>query len=1325
MILEWFSMMAWGEWINSLFPSILFIFATLITSIIMGLVIFLYMQNKWNIAIRTSSWDNRQRQHLKLIELTEDNFQHWKLCLEVCLGREGLSEAIHRELTDTDPRNHEALAWILSSISPKMTRFIGGSQNAWRIIQNLECQLGSLDYSQLSRIEEDIRAMRMTEFEEKDITEHLVTINHKIQQLKQGGALVDRLKELNLIAATFPTEWLSLGFTNTFKYGSHSVMEGEAMIRDMSRSYRVSRSFNSKPSFYRDSARENRKEDIKEQDRREGRCYYCHNRGLDGTELPFHRAVECPIKLNKKFSKYLCSFAAINAIQPHDPRPMCQVQINKKGCHGLVDSGSLITVLPDSIIKVSGNHIRRFILADGTTPIYVCGPVRIQLRVNDHTPVTADVFVYKAKEAIIGADVLKTMKATINMTDGTISCPDKQPVQHTSIGQGCSVGLSSRPCEKGNTVVSETTLCRPNESLQGDEQSIENCRELVDGEFLELTEGIGLYTGIEHEIDTGNNKPIAINEYRMPEAYLQEMANHVQELLKDGIIEESVSEWRAPWLRVPKKPNGFRMAVDFRRLNDVTKKDTFPMPRVAEILEKLGQARYFSHLDLRKGYYQLMVREQDRPKTAFAFKGKLFQFRRMPFGLCGAPRTFQRAMQRILGDLAFVEIYLDDVAIFSSTLEEHRTHLRTVLNRIKEAGLRLNGEKCVFGASEIEFLGFKIKDGKKIPSDEKKLIFAKFPVPQTSKMLKGFLGLANYVRPLVKDFALLAQPLFEACQSRKLVWTEQCQQNFVTLKKRLAEHAEVYLPDLTVPFMVTCDASEKGMGAVLSQSINGEKRIVEFMSRQFNNTERRYSTIEREATAIWWALRKWQHFLKGVEFVIESDHKPLRWLLSMTDTTPKLSRMAQKIKAEYNIKGIEYIRGEDNLLADTLSRIEIGLIDDLPGTPSSSLIDLTKTEPWRYKLESDRVFRYDGPLRRLVISSEKDKKHILHRVHNEDGHLGIYKCQEVLRRRFYWPKWRADLKQHLQSCIQCAESKDDIEPHREELEPLESDHVWQRLHLDLCGPLSESEGNRFILVAQDAFSKWLEAKSLPKPVNTASILQWLRVEVFSRFGYPDQITTDQGSQFDSTEMKQFCQERSINLHIISSYHHISNGLAERAIRTIETMLRTSVANQADWNQHLPGLLWAYNTRSHCTTGVTPYSLMFGREPRIHLDREFALTTSELDMETNSDKAVNNTKERRRKFKRIYDRKIRKASLEQGELVLWHVAHQEKATSRKLNKKWKGPFEVVSVQRPIAILKDRRDITRRVHLNHIKRFVGRKEIGEFRGRGRPRNSRREV
>jgi len=981
--------------------------------------------------------------------------------------------------------------------------------------------------------------------------------------------------------------------------------------------------------------------------------------------------------------------------KPRASKPRCEVKVGEATFSGVIDTGSDITILPASAVKTDA-PVKPFTMADGKSTLWTRGPTDVNFTMAGET-FKQPVYVHEQLDGLIGLDVLTKHEAVIDVAKNEVTF--KKPP------------LKDDQPEEADPSDGEVALVDEDDKWQ----------KLVQEEYGDLLEGIGKTDVIEHRIDTGDNKPIAIPNRRIPVNYMDAVADHVRELLGQDVIEESQSEWRFPLVIINKKDNTIRMTVDLRELNHITVKDTFPMPRVDEFFEKVNKARVFSRMDLRKGYYQILMREEDRPKTAFAFKGKLYQFKRMPFGACNAPQTFQRLMERVLGDLPFVFIYLDDVLIFSENEEEHMEMLKQVLDRLRDAGLTLNGEKCLFGKDEVEFLGFKIKDGKRSPIDQKCQIMADFPVPDTPTKLRGFLGLANFYRNFVPDFADLAAPLFEACNKKykknKLVWTDECKESFCKLKERFRDKPTTHLPDLDKPFVVTSDASDMATGAVLSQIIDGERKIVDFMSKMFSSAERRYSTIEREATAILWAIEKWDHYLRGGEFTVETDHKPLKWLLSMKETKTKLGRLALKLQ-EYKIKGIEYVKGEDNEMADALSRIEVGLLSAAPGAPTELLRRIMRADPNRFKEIDGRIYLVEGESKRLCIDSLDEVRQILKLLHDDEGHFAEYKTAAAIRQRFYWPNWKKDLKWYLKQCYDCQSKKDNREPFKEELVPLESKEVLERVHVDVCGPLCESSGNKYIVVLQDAFSKWLEAKAIPD-ARAATIMDWLRQEVFSRFGVPKMITTDSGTQFDCKEFKKFCQDRGIEHHITSLYHHQGNGLVERAIRTIEEMLRVTCKDQKDWSHHIPDCVSGYNSRKHMTTEVTPHSLMFGREAATKVDRIFQLEPPIIDTEMNRAFATAKRDSNTKKTKQMYDRKKKPAQLKKGDLVLWRVMEQGVGKSKKLNRRWRGPFRVEEVLRPKAKLFDKDGKQKTIHMNHLKPIKTSVPLDEFRGRGRPR------
>ena len=530
--------------------------------------------------------------------------------------------------------------------------------------------------------------------------------------------------------------------------------------------------------------------------KKDKKCYDCGQMG--------HIAKFCKIASNnKEITNYSwrSSPGQVGAITANkdDPRPRCTTEYSGKRCKGIVDPGSMVTVFPNDVVKEDG-PVQSYTMADGASQLYVKGPIETKFNL-DGKPFEFPVYTQCAEEAIIGADFLKSARAKIDMADGTVTFPGKV----TAASE-----ITETPTEADQMRVYEEVIRAEAKELRG---SVDRCdlvkrtpeekvfEEVIKTEYKDLMEGIGRCDLVKVDIDTGDHKPIAIRNRRIPLAYMDELAKHVASLLEEDIIENSVSEWCFPLVAVRKKDGSIRMANDLRKLNELIKRDAFPMPRIDEILEGIGaNARLFSRLDLRKGYYQVMLSDDAKQKTAFSFQGKLYQFKRVPFGLSTAPQEFQRVMERILGDLPFVRIYLDDIVVFSVTEEEHNEHVRQVLDRIRAANLRLNKEKCEFGREEIEFLGFKLEAGKKSPNDEKTKIIANFPVPQSNRQLRGFLGLVNYLRHLIPDFADLAGPLFKASNMKKLSWSDECNTSFNLLKEKLSSKPIVFFPDWNLPF---------------------------------------------------------------------------------------------------------------------------------------------------------------------------------------------------------------------------------------------------------------------------------------------------------------------------------------------------------------------------------------------------------------------------------------------------------------------------------------------------------------------------------------------
>lgn len=439
---------------------------------------------------------------------------------------------------------------------------------------------------------------------------------------------------------------------------------------------------------------------------------------------------------------------------------------------------------------------------------------------------------------------------------------------------------------------------------------------------------------VKHRIRTKNEDPINIKAHRLPPVQTQEIKMQVEKMLKDNIVQESHSPWSAPVHLVPKKIDAsgvqkWRMVVDYRRLNDITMDDKYPLPNISDLFDMLGKSVYFTTLDLASGYHQLEVQEEDKPKTAFSTPFGHFEFNRMPFGLKTAPATFQRAMDNVLRGLQGLHclIYLDDVIIFSKSLPEHIEKLKAVFERFRKTNLKVQLDKSHFLRKEVLYLGHTITSEGLKPNNDKIDAVLKYPIPKTVTEIKSFLGLVGYYRKFIKDFAKITRPL-TAClkKGRKIVINDEFKESFETCKKLLTNAPLLQFPDFEKPFVLTTDASNYAIGAVLSQGTIGNDKPVAYASRTLSDTESRYSTIEKELLAVIWAVKHFRPYLYGKKFVIYTDHRPLAWLYSLKEPNSKLTRWRLRLE-EYDFE-IRYKKGQQNTNADALSRIRINALDD-------------------------------------------------------------------------------------------------------------------------------------------------------------------------------------------------------------------------------------------------------------------------------------------------------------------------------------------------------------------------------------------------------------
>lgn len=616
-------------------------------------------------------------------------------------------------------------------------------------------------------------------------------------------------------------------------------------------------------------------------------------------------------------------------------------------------------------------------------------------------------------------------------------------------------------------------------------------------------------------------RPIYQHPYRVSPQEREVIGNQVKEMLKDDVIQPSASPWASPVVLVKKKDQTLRFCIDYRKLNSVTKRDVYPLPRIDDTLDRLRDAKYFSSLDLKSGYWQIEVDERDREKTAFVTPDGLYEFKVLPFGLCSAPATFQRMMDTVLSGLKWQSclVYLDDVVVFSATFEQHMERLRAVLTAIKSADLTIKPQKCHFGFRELLFLGHVISAEGVRPDPGKTEAVAKFPKPTDKKAVRRFLGLCAYYRRFVKNFSRIAEPLTRLTkEDTPFVWLGEQEDAFNELRKCLQSHPVLAHFDEEAETDIHTDASNLGLGAVLIQWQNGQERVIAYASRTLSKAEMNYSATEKECLAVIWAITKFRPYLYGRPFRAISDHHSLCWLANLKDPCGRLARWSLRLQ-EYDVT-VVYKSGRKHSDADCLSRAPIQpaastSTEDgqdfafLGAVTTSEMAHHQKSDPellllikylqgqsvdvprafarglsafvLRNNVLYKRNFENNTATFLLVVPSLL-RPEILEACHDDPsaGHLGVSRTLARIRTKYYWPKLLSSVQHYVRTCRDCQRRKTPPLKPAGLLQPIDPPEApFAQVGMDLLGPFpTSSSGKRWIIVATDYLTRYAETASL-------------------------------------------------------------------------------------------------------------------------------------------------------------------------------------------------------------------------------------------------------
>jgi transposase InsO family protein len=892
-----------------------------------------------------------------------------------------------------------------------------------------------------------------------------------------------------------------------------------------------------------------------------------------------------------------------------DCRPYATVKVNGLEVMGLLDSGSAVTILGGNAYKVFvrdklplQKDLCISLTAAGGQALKSLGYINLPITFeNQFHIIKAHVVPDVNTDLILGIDFWRQFKILPKHLD--------------------SITLTSNVPHIDSLMTDALSHVHGYDNLSSSEKSLADD---VIAQFEQISseqKGLGVTTLTTHRIDTGDALPIRQRYYRMSPEKQRVLVEQVDEMLALDVIEPCESEWSSPVLIVNKKDGSPRFCLDSRKLNSVTKKDAYNLPYISEILDNLRDARYLSSIDLSKAFWQIPIAEEDRDKTGFYVPSRgTYRFKRTAFGLTNAPATQQRLVDILFREFDLkVFAYLDDIIIVSQDFNSHVSLLLRVLEKLKQANLTINLKKSEFFRTQLRYLGYVVDSGGLRTDPEKVEAILNYPTPSSRKDIKRFLGTATWYRRFVPNFSTIAGPLNRLTSSKKggppFKWTPEADAAFLKLKECLVTAPVLSCPDYSKSFEVHTDASNYGVGAMLTQSIDGKEHPIAYMSRSLTPAEKNFSITEREALAVIVALEHWRCYLEnGQPFTVFTDHSALKWFLSINNPTGRLARWGVRLSA-FNFE-LKHRRGVDNVIPDALSRaVPVHAISTsnwyLKSSDSwyKSIYNSCLTRPenyLNYLIKNNSLYRLCKNKHELTdefswkeVVPKELRESIIRENHSEPvaGHLGIYKTYRRLALRFYWPGMHQDVVRFVSSCEKCLSYKPQNHQTLGEMgRPKQCSRPFQMVSVDLMGPLPVTrKQNSFILVITCCFSKYCLIFPI-RNATSAIVTKIMEDSLFLEHGVPQTIFLDNGSQFVSNMTQGLFKRYNVpNVFFTPKYSPQINSV-ERYNRTIITCISTFVdEDHRSWDLFIPKVRFAINNSVNEATGFTPSFLVYGRE----------------------------------------------------------------------------------------------------------------------------------
>lgn len=1077
------------------------------------------------------------------------------------------------------------------------------------------------------------------------------------------------------------------------------------------------------------------------------KCYNCSGFGHIARDCPRpKRPMKCSLCSAEGHTRGKCP-----SVKQEHPAQMCQVvvaecagknpfgkqvKINQVEFSGLIDSGSTVC-----LIRSSAAVRTKLPIVSSIKPLYAVGDMKTP-RITSLAEIMGELVIDGVKtdkmqflvvedkaipvEVLIGQSWLNLPQIAYHKQDDTFVVEyadmDVEAIcgnvnKHEHGVQVCLVQEQST--SKVSLSTDDVIIGSQVDSTQKEELTV--LLNKYRAVFALNLQELGCTDLVTMEItEEQNSKPVSMKPYRTSEQERRQIAEITEEWVRSGIISETRSPYASPVILVNKANGKKRLCVDFRRLNRQTISQPYPMPDVDSQLSSLSAGKMFCTLDLSNGYLQIPLAEAAKDKTSFITPDAVYRFERMPFGLKNAPAEFCRLMDQVLGTLkreGVVRCYIDDVIIPATDWGDMCKKVGRVFQALERAKLTLNPTKCAFGVTELDYLGFNIKEGQLRPG-RKIAVIENYPEPNNVHELRRFLGLTGYFRRFITHYADISAPLTALTKKdQPWKWMEAQQGVFEQLKRTLTSAPVLKLYNHESPVTeVHTDASAKGLSGMLMQGDTEKSlHLVYAVSKRTTEAESHYHSSRLELYAIVWTLIRLRPYLLGIRFTVVTDCQALVYLNTNKSAKPQVARWFDLLQEfEMNIK---YRSGEQMAHVDALSRLEgttdsAQAVEETLDNRSLVMTLMTLEERVRYmqqadpdtcqlinileKGEGDRTpyernavnkFKLlDGVLYRELegisrfVVPKPLRKGIVIMAHDMAGHRALDQTLKKIQEHYWFSKMRRYVQMHIGGCLDCLVNKKPGGKQSGELYPIPpGKRPFAVVHLDHLGPFETSlKGNKFLLVLIDNLTKYVllfPAKS----THTQAAIRSLQKFV-SQWGLPDRLITDRGTCFTSKAFQDYCRHNGIRHTLNSSRHPQANGQVERTNRTLLPMLAIQAQDQKLWDQKLREVERDINNTESKTTKYTPFELIHGYRPQFHssvlrlldgVGTHQHLNAAELQV-----KARDNILKTQVSMKERYDQKRNTSiSYEVGEMVAMLRAPNP-GQSTKLQTKYRGPLQII-------------------------------------------------